>query len=181
VKSLVVYQSRFGNTEHLAHKIAEGIGQAGGAASVVDVRRIQPDDLTGCDLLVLGAPTHAFAGSRRTTPDDAVRRGSEQARALLGVREWLTTLDNAFPLATDRPVVAVFEARVERIRRLQGPAAQRAARVMRVQGFDVIAPPTSFYIADLRDRPTFGELDRARSWAARLPSLAKRQSSRGVP
>lgn len=171
VKSLVVFQSRFGNTENLAQQIAEGIAQAGGAAAVVDVRRIRPDDLSGCDLLVLGAPTHTFAASRQTTRDDAVRRGAQQAAGLLGVREWLATLDKAFPSATDRPVVAVFDTRVEIVRRHPGSSAKRAARVLRAQGFNLIVPPTSFFVADLKGRPTFGELDRARSWATRLPSL----------
>ncbi|MET1058585.1 MAG: hypothetical protein ABWX84_03255 [Nocardioides sp.] len=112
--------------------------------------------------------------------DDALRRGAEQAAGLLGVREWLATLDDAFPAAEDRPVVAVFDTRVEIARRHPGSAAKRAARVLRAQGFNLVAPPTSFFVADLRGRPTFGELDRARSWASRLPSLVKRRSRHGV-
>lgn len=168
MKTVVIYESMFGTTEQFAHEVAEGLERAGSTVAVADVGRILPADLSGCDLLVLGAPTHAFTMSRQSTRDDAVRQGANPSHAALGVREWLTTLDDAFPAAAARPIVAVFDTRAEKVRRFPGSAAKRAARVLQAQGFDVLDRPTSFYVSDLKGPPAVGELDRARAWASQL-------------
>ena len=61
----------------------------------------------------------------------------------------------------DRPAVAVFDTRIDKVRHLPGSAAKRAARVLRSHGFEVLDRPTSFYVADLKGPPNDGELDRA--------------------
>jgi flavodoxin len=180
MKTVVVYESMFGNTEHVARTIAEALQRAGSQVTVTDVSQVQPSDLEGCDLLVLGGPTHAFSLSRQSTRDDAVRQGADPARAALGLREWLTTLDGAFQSGGDRPAVAVFDTRVDKVRHLPGSAAKRAARSLRSQGFEVLDRPTSFYVADLKGPPDDGELDRAGSWATRLADGLRSRSHRDV-
>lgn len=172
MRTVIIYESMFGNTEAFAHEICDAIQELEGQAFAIDVRRVRPEDLMGCDLLVVGAPTHAFSLSRQSTRDDAVRQGAEETRAVLGVREWLTTLDMAFPSRSDRPAVAVFDTRVEKVRHLPGSAARRAARVLRAQGFDVIDRPTSFYVEDLKGPPGAGEVERAGAWATRVSGVA---------
>lgn len=172
MRTAIVYESMFGNTQEFAHQIRDAINEQGGEALATDVRRIRPTDLTGCDLLIVGAPTHAFSLSRQSTRDDAVRQGAGATHAMVGVREWLTTLDRAFPSRSDRPAVAVFDTRVEKVRHLPGSAARRAARALRAQGFDVIDRPTSFYVEDLKGPPGTGEVERAGTWAARVSGLA---------
>ena len=173
MQTVVVFESMFGNTEHFARAIADGVADAGGRATLADVREVRPENMSGCDLLVIGAPTHAFSLSRQSTRDDAVRQGADPSRAAIGVREWLAILDGAFPSAADRPVVAAFDTRVTKVRRLPGSAAKRAARVLRTQGFEVLDRPTSFYVGDLKGPPSPGELDRAREWATHLTELAQ--------
>ena len=180
MRTAVVYESMFGNTEHFARTIAEALERGGSEVTVADVRTVRHADLSGCDLLVLGAPTHAFSMSRRSTREDAVRSGADPARVVLGMREWLATLDGAFPAAVDRPVVAVFDTRVEKVRRLPGSAARRAARVLRSRGFDLLGRPTSFYVADLTGPPSVGELDSAAAWASRLADGVKARPRRDV-
>lgn len=179
MRTVIVFESMFGNTEEFAHEICDSIKELGEEALATDVRRVHPDDLTGCDLLVVGAPTHAFSLSRQSTRDDAVRQGAEPTRAALGVREWLTTLDDAFPSRADRPVVAVFDTRVEKVRHLPGSAARRAARALRAQGFDVIDRPTTFYVEDLKGPPAAGEVERASAWATGVARLAHNRA--GAP
>ena len=127
---------------------------------------------------MVGAPTHAFSLSRQSTRDDAVRQGADPARAALGVREWLSTLETAFPPGVHRPKVALFDTRVEKVRRLPGSAAKRAARLVRTQGFEMLDRPTSFYVADLKGPATLGELDRAADWGTRLFQLVKGRNDR---
>ncbi|HET8960851.1 flavodoxin family protein [Nocardioides sp.] len=173
MKTVIVYESMFGNTEHIARKVADGLAEAGSRTTLADVREVGPDDLAEADLVVIGAPTHAFSLSRQSTREDAVRQGADPSRAALGVREWLDTFAAAFPLAAERPRVAVFDTRVEKVRRLPGSAAKRAAKALRAHGFALLDRPTSFYVADVHGPTTFGEFYRAHDWGARLFELAR--------
>ena len=178
MKILIVYESMFGNTEQIAQKIADGLRGRGGEATLADVRHVRPDDLDGCALLVVGAPTHAFSLSRQSTRDDAVSQGAEPSRAAYGVREWLRTLETTFPTPAGRPKVVSFDTRVDKVRRLPGSAAKRAARVLRTRGFELLDAPTSFYVVDVKGPAAPGELDRACAWGARLFQLARGERER---
>jgi hypothetical protein len=178
MKTVVVYESMFGNTQHIARNVANGLESPGNRTVLADVSEIGPDDLQGSDLVVVGAPTHAFSLSRRSTREDAVRQGADASHAAVGVREWLSTLDAVFPVAADRPQVAVFDTRVEKVRRLPGSAAKRAAKVLRAHGFVLLDHPTSFYVADVQGPVRFGEFDRAREWGAHLLKLLQCRQDR---
>jgi hypothetical protein len=167
MRAVVVYESMFGNTEELARDIANGLSRIGADVTVVEVGAVRPDDLSGCDLLVVGAPTHALSLSRPSTREDAVRQGASASRAGLGVREWLATLDAAYPSESARPPVAVFDTRADKARHLPGSAAKRAARILRAQGFRVV-DRSSFYVAGTAGPPVDGERARAGEWAAGL-------------
>ena len=64
MKSLVIYDSFFGNTERIARAIGEALSDQM-EVEVLKVGDIQPGQLEGLDLLVVGAPTRAF----RPSPD----------------------------------------------------------------------------------------------------------------
>jgi Flavodoxin domain len=170
VRCVIVHESMFGNTGQLAQDVADGLRASGAEVDVTDVRDARPADLSGCDLLVVGAPTHAFSLSRPGTREDAVRQGAEASRAVTGVREWLATLDAAFPSRATRPSVAVFDTRVDKVRHLPGSAAKRAARILRAQGFPVV-DRASFFVVDVRGPASPGEQERARAWGAGLRAL----------
>jgi hypothetical protein len=72
----------------------------------------------------------------------------------------------------------VFDTRVERVRRLPGSAAKRAARVVRADGFVLIDRPRSFYVADVKGPVAAGELDQASEWGTRLFGLAETSHDR---
>ena len=167
MKTVIVFESMFGNTEHFAKEIAEGLADAG--AEPTAGRR--PQRPTG------RSPRLRPARRRRPhtrllhePPVDEGGRGAarcDPGRAAVGIREWLPTLDDVFPSASERPVVAVFDTRVEKVRRLPGSAAKRAARVLRAHGFALLERPISFYVADVKGPATFGEIFEAHTWAAR--------------
>jgi flavodoxin len=171
---LIVFESMFGNTEDLAGAVAEGLTSAGAAVTTEEVGRADQESLDGVDLLVLAAPTHAFSLSRRQTRRDAVSQGADAARADVGLRDWVATLGGSSGDRAERPVVAVFDTRVEKVRRLPGSAARRTARMLRHQGFTVVGEPTSFYVDDVKGPLVVGERDRARDWGAALVGHAAR-------
>ena len=144
-RAVVVYESMFGNTAAVALAVAQGLHQGGlsvtcGMVGSADL--ITPID---ADLMVLGAPTHAFSLSRPRTRQDAVRQGAPAQRAETGMREWLASVE-AGPTV---PQVATFDTRAEKARRL--PAAARgAARLARRRGFTLLGEPTAFLVELLR-------------------------------
>jgi Flavodoxin domain len=163
MRALVVFESMFGNTERIARAVAEGLAENGADVEVQPVATAGP--VVGYDLVVLGAPTHAFSLSRASTRADAVRQGADPSRAgTSGVREWLDELPESGP----SPRFAVFDSRADKARHLPGSAARRTARTLRSAHHPVAGRPTSFYVHDVAGPLLDGEEDRARAWARAL-------------
>src|SRR5688500_3044702 len=87
MKALIVYESMFGNTKEVARAIADGLDDAF-EVRLAEVSGMPPAD--DVDLLIVGAPTHAFGLSRPETRQDAGRQAAVSADALVvGLREYL--------------------------------------------------------------------------------------------
>ena len=160
--ALVVVESMFGNTEQVGRAVASGLADGGVDVVVVDVAAAPADLPAHLDLVVLGAPTHAFSLSRPSTRADAVRQGASPERAASGLREWL----GAWPPLDPQhcPVAAVFDTRVSKVRRLPAAAGPRAARLVRRRGLTVLGHPQAFLVSDVRGPLLDGELERAVAW-----------------
>jgi hypothetical protein len=161
MKSVVVYESMFGNTERVARAIAEGLARCG-EVELVEAGE-QPSG-GAADLLVVGGPTHAFGMSRESTRADAQRQAGEGLVVSRrgGVREWATGVKGiqACPLAT-------FDTKVRKARRLPG-CARGLARTLRRRGYTLVVPAESFLVDDTRGPLLDGELERAARWGAEL-------------
>lgn len=169
-RALIVYETMFSNTEIVAGAIAEGLREEGYDATLADVRWADLLGRLDVELLVLGAPTHAFSLSRPATRQDAVRQGASQSRMSTGIREWLGALDRGDGRAM--PAVAAFDTRVARARRL--PAASgRISRAARRLGFRVITHPEGFLVEDTKGPLVDGEVDRATTWGRTLARLER--------
>ncbi|WP_019819379.1 flavodoxin family protein [Saccharomonospora saliphila] len=165
MRALVVFESAFGNTE----AVARGIGAALAPHAEVEVREVGSapgvvDDAT--DLLVVGAPTHAFGLSRESTRRDAAEQAREHGREPVsrgrGVREWLDEV--RLPRGVR---VAAFDTKINRPR-LPGSAAKGVMKRLRRAGQVPATAPQSFYVTATAGPLLDGELDRAGEWAARL-------------
>lgn len=64
MKALIVYDSVFGNTEKIAQKISESLGQG---SRVVRVTDIDSSDSLNLDYLIVGSPTRAFRPTKPVT------------------------------------------------------------------------------------------------------------------
>jgi len=173
MKTVIVCESMFGNTELLAEVVRNGLIRSGSEVRVVNVADAVPGVFRDLDLLIVAAPTHALTLSHPATRADAVSKGADPRRAETGVREWLATLDTTFPAASHRPLVAVFDTRVLKARHWSGSAAIRAGRRLRRSGFRVI-DRVSFYVDGLTGPLSAGELSRALVWGAGLPATYQR-------
>lgn len=156
---LVVYESAWGNTRLVAEAVGEGLGAS---TTVVPVASAPPVDDVHVDLLVIGAPTHAFGLSRPGTREDAHQHGG--AELSTGVREWL----DAGTAGTRHPgLAATFDTHV-RHPNLPGTASRVAARKLRQLGYVLAAGPEIFWVGGTEGPLLEGEVERARVWGAAL-------------
>ena len=162
-RALVVHESWFGNTEVVAGAVATALRARGLHVRTADVDEVDPLDVLVFDLVVLGAPTHAFSLSRASTRTEALRRGAERGQFRVGMREWLDRLPG--PTETGSlPRFAVFDTRASRLRHFPAAAGPRAARVLRHAGHEVVGPIGGFCVSDVEGPLVDGELARAAAW-----------------
>ena len=161
MRSLVVFESMWGNTEKVARAVAGGL-EGGGPVLVLEVSSVKPHDLEGIGLLLVGGPTHAFSMSRKTTRDDAVNRGAPWTSTQIGIRDWLDGLPEA------QVPVATFDTRVEKTKHLPGSAAKKAAKKVRRHHAGRVVATESFWVDDYEGPLLDGELERATEWGRSL-------------
>jgi flavodoxin len=145
MKSLVVYESKFGDTAQVAQAVADGLHASGGV-HLLSVQDAVAFDLDGIDLLVVGGPTHAHGVS-----------------AALG--QWLASLPHE--VVRDLPIAA-FDTRYRMARLLSGSAARAIARRLERAGATVVAEPESFFVLGSQGPLADGEIARATAWAKGL-------------
>ena len=166
--ALVVYESMYGSTQAVAEAIADGLSPVG-PVNVVEVgvlaRSTKGRTLsTELDILVVGAPTHAFGLSRANTRQDAADGAPGGVVSFeMGMREWITELK--VPLGGVR--FAAFDTKVARPK-LPGSAAKAADKQLRAKGCRCIADPQTFWVAGKSSGLVAGELESARGWGADL-------------
>lgn len=161
LRALVPYESMFDNTAQVAEVIVHGLGKAGFDAYSVPVSSLASTGPVDVDLVVLGAPTHAFSLSRPATRADAVRQGAPTDRARIGAREWISAIT---PERMGTAMIAVFDTRVAKVRKLPLAAGMTAARLLRRRGFHLLRRPVAFLVEDTRGPLVAGEQERAERW-----------------
>jgi hypothetical protein len=164
-RAMVVFESMFGNTEHVARAVGIGLAAGGVPTLVTEVSEAPAEVPASVDLLVLGAPTHAFSLSRPSTRADAVRQGADADRADVGMREWL---ECAYHAGVHDLHVAVFDTRASKVRRLPAAAGPKAARLVKHRGFELVGRPMAFLVEDIGGPLVDGELERAEGWGRLL-------------
>ena len=144
MKSLVVYESGYGNTERLARAIAEALHEQGEArvSPVGGVLGLRAGEV---DLLVVGAPTQ-----------------------LHGLTDATRELLEGFPQGALRGMRALaFDTRYRGPRLVRGSAAKDIASLLRHLGCRLLASPESFFVKGEEGPLEPGEEYRAQAWALR--------------
>jgi flavodoxin len=151
MKTLVVYDSLYGNTE----KIAKAIGDAiPGDVHVLRVGQVNAADLETIDLLFIGSPTH----------------GALPTEAVQGLLEKIGSP------AREGAKAATFDTRLTWgiLRRWGGFAAPKMADTLNEKGWTLAAAPEGFFVKGLRKGPLKGgEADRAAAWAKEIVETKK--------
>lgn len=151
MKSLIIYDSFFGNTE----KIAQALGQALGSETI-KVQDISVDQLNGVELLILGSPTRAFSPS----PDITKFLKSQPAQGCTGMK--VATFDTRIAVDEVNSKFLTFMVKIF------GYAAETMARKLQKKGGTLVVPPEWFLVKDSEGPLKDGELERATEWAKRI-------------
>jgi flavodoxin I len=146
MKTLVVYDSVYGNTEIIARAIGAAIP---GEVEVLHVGQVTTGDLEIVDLLVIGSPTH----------------GAMPTEAAQGL------VDRIGAPARDGARAATFDTRLtwRFLERWGGFAAPKMADALAEKGWTLAGEPGGFFVKGLRKGPLKpGEEERAAAWAKGL-------------
>ena len=173
MRALVVYESMYGNTHAVASNIADGL-RADYEVTLVPVAEATPALVAGADLLVAGGPTHlrglSSAMTRRMAAEAAARDGSglwlDPDAGGPGLRDWLKGLSGGHALA------AAFDTRVGDIPVFTGRASRIVARMLKRQGYRLVAAPESFLVSS-HSTLLYGESSRARRWGMTVGAASK--------
>jgi flavodoxin len=146
MQTVVVYDSKFGNTERIADAIARGVGTLGSVLVMDTAEAMSRQPAGRPDLMLIGGPT------QRRSPSPALR-----------------TFIDALPAGLQGVPAATFDTRSRGSTWIMGSAAAEAAKVLRKAGSELVAPPQSFFIGrgGPMERQTLeaGEIERAEAWA----------------
>ena len=141
MKTLIVYDSTYGNTEKLAKALGEALR---GPARVIRAAEAGSAELDKMELLIVASPT---TGGR---PTEAVLR----------------FLDNIPAAALKKVKAAAVDTRLKaKWVRIFGYAADKIGARLEARGGTLVAPPEGFFVRGSKGPLADGELERAGAWA----------------
>ena len=143
MKSLVVYDSYFGNTEKVAETIAKELGED---SKVIRISDLEKKDLKGIDLLVLGSPIRGWQPSENT-------------------KAFLDSLDSK---DLEGVKATAFDTRVKLF--IHGDAMNKMAKKLKSVGAEIAVAPQAFYVSGQEGPLLDGELEKAAEWAKSIIS-----------
>jgi flavodoxin len=154
---LVVYDSYFGNTEKIAFKIGEILGEN---VPVIRPDNFEIDSLSKLELLVVGAPTRAFR------PSDAIKSFLKNIpdNSLKGVKvaAFDTRMD---PNDVGNPILKIMV-------NLFGYAAKSIAKKLVKKGGNLIGEPAGFVVLGSEGPLRDNEFEKVSKWANTLLDIA---------
>lgn len=146
MNTLVVYFSKFGNTQKLAEAIAERLTSNGNVSTICS-DDLTVNDMKDFDLVVMGSPTHNMNLPK------AVQPVFEKLPKRILLDTPVAAFDTSYKMST---ILARFTA------------AKRLAKKLRKLGGKCIIPPETFYVKE-REGPLYeGEIERAQDWAGSI-------------
>ena len=148
MKTLILYDSAYGNTE----KVAKAIGTAIiGDVKVLRVSEVNSSELKSVNLLIVGSPTLGF-------------RPSKSVQAFLaGLPEDSVEGISVAAFDTRMPAAEVGKG-LRFIMKVGGYAAPVIARELKNKGGTLVAPPEGFFVKGKEGPLSDGEIERAAKW-----------------
>jgi flavodoxin len=148
MKTLVIYDTNYGNTKKIAKAVVSKLGKDTKTVSIVDLKK---KDLKGIDMLVAGCPVIAFSPTEKMSRFLASLKDNE----LKGIK------------------AASFDTRMKLF--FFTDAAKKISKELARAGAMIIAKPQDFYVKKAEGPLRDGEMEKAAVWAADIINSAKRK------
>jgi len=157
MKSLVIYDSYFGNTEKIAQAVGKALGSAK-SVTVIKVGQAQHDMLQEVDIFIIGSPTRGF------NPTPAVKSFLKKipANGLSGLK--VAAFDTRIPMGENVPGFLRFMVK------LFGYADKPLHDLLLMKGGHAAVPSEGFFVKDSEGPLVDGELERASEWGKQIVS-----------
>lgn len=156
MKTLIVYDSQYGNTEIVA-QVFKHVLEQHGEVEITRVGAVTAEQMQGLHLLVVGSPT------QRLTMTEGMKSflAGISSGALKGVR--VAAFDTRLTQAEidKNPPLPFFV-------RIFGYAAGRIARRLKNKGGQLVVPAEGFFVEGMKGPLVKGEVERAEAWAKQL-------------
>lgn len=157
MRTLIVYESQFGNTAEIAKAIAAEL-ESEGPVELHNVQHGVPE-IAGAALFIVGGPTQGHGVSKPL----------------------LSALEQLPPHSLDGVAAAAFDTRLNWPKFLSGSAADGIAHRLQDKGATMVSPPATFLVAGKEGPVIDGEFDRAHAWARSLAGAVPKEASVAVP
>jgi flavodoxin I len=144
MKTLVVYDTTYSNTEKIAKAIAAALN---GDVKVVRAGEVDAAELDSFDFLVIGSPTYG-------------------GRPMPSVADLLNKISESVAKGKN---VAAFDTRIpSKLAKIFGYAGDRIAKNLKDKGANLLVPAEGFFVTGKEGPLKDGELERAAAWAKTL-------------
>jgi flavodoxin len=164
MKTLILYDSVYGNTEKIALAISNALGSQEDV-SITKVSDAKPDQFAGLNLLIVGAPTQRF----RTTAamNDLLKMIPQNSLKGAKVAAFDTRL--TVNEINKTPILAFFV----KMFGVNAYAARLIANRLRKKGGEFVGSPEGFFVEGMKGPLVEGELERAVNWARQIIAKSK--------
>lgn len=150
MKALIVYDTRYGNTEHIARNVGDTLKRVG-PVEVISVHDLNESRLKDVELVIVGSPTYDGLPSR-------------------AVMDFI----EHFPQNIVRGLsIAAFDTRQEGPRFATGAVAGYLSDLLRREGAWELVPPESFVVKGREGPLLDGEVTRAVAWGDQMANAWK--------
>lgn len=150
-RTIIIYESKYGNTRLVAEAIAEGIGKVSGVEPVVsELKEAALAGLTEFDAIIIGSPNHMGNATR-------------------GIRKFI---DGLGKINLEGKLVAVFDTCIGRdfekaVKKMEQQIGEKAPLLA------LIAPGLSVRVEGMKGPITEGELPKCQDFGVRIGNRLK--------
>jgi flavodoxin len=145
IKSIIVYDSYFGNTKEIAESIAKYLD-----TKAIHIKKFKNSWIEDLEFLVIGSPTRAFS------PSEGMKNFLKTLPNLKGIK--VATFDIRIELSEDFPII------LKPFVKIFGYAAEPILKKLEKKGGEKVREPIGFYIEDTEGPLREGEEERAKAW-----------------
>ena len=149
MKSIVIYESYYGNTKNVAEKIALNINDC----VAIHIDEFDKSQINEDDLLVIGSPTRAFKSSKKI---NTFIKQIPQKIALVAV------FDTRMHITDDTPkFLRVLEKKF-------GYATDTMIKIIKKRNINLYSDPGKFYVVGTEGPLAENEEEKIQAWALKL-------------